>query len=378
MEQKIIPLIVKDDNPNQLQLQFQGRLDIQSVPNLWLRCMALKSKYNPNLMTVLAHNLEYCDGAGIALLLALKQRQEADGHQFQLQGLNPKFQQLMSLMSVESSKTNNSETIEAPQYRLPIGVGKFVSNILYELRENIIFLGCLSLHLVDVVRHPKSLHWKNLWVSLENTGPNALPITCLVGFLIGLISAFQAAIPLGTFGAQIYIANLVGISLVKELAPLMVAVLLAGRTASAFAAEIGTMKVNQEIDALATMGLDTVKFLAVPKVVATTLVAPILNIFLIIFGLIGCGIVMNLLGFNLNIYLEQLKSAVTLSNFIGGLIKTFVFGFLIAGIGCLQGLKTKMNASGVGNSTTQAVVISIITIIMVDGIFACIYYILGF
>ena len=157
----------------------------------------------------------------------------------------------------------------------------------------------------------------------------------------------------------------------------MTAVILAGRTASSFAAEIGTMQINQEIDALKTMGLNPIQFLTIPRVIATTLMTPILSVFLILCGLLGCAIVMRTLGYPLDAFLNQLYEAIRIRDCIGGLIKVFAFGFVIASVGCLHGLKTKTGALSVGNSTTQAVVSSIIMMVIVDGIFALVYYILG-
>jgi phospholipid/cholesterol/gamma-HCH transport system permease protein len=157
----------------------------------------------------------------------------------------------------------------------------------------------------------------------------------------------------------------------------MTSVLVIGRTSSSFAAEIGTMKINQEIDALITMGLNPIRFLAITRVIATTLMTPLLNMFMILFGLIGCGIVMLTLGYNLSIFLHQLNSAIFMRDFIGGLVKTFAFGFMAGSVGCLYGLKTRHSPSAVGEATTKAVVNGIILLIIMDGIFACIYYALG-
>ena len=159
--------------------------------------------------------------------------------------------------------------------------------------------------------------------------------------------------------------------------PLITAILLAGRTASSFAAEMGTMKINQEIDALTTMGIDPIKFLILPRIIAATLMTPLLNIFFIFFGMVGCGIVMHVLGYSFDLYIQQLKNIITIHAVVGSMIKATTFGMLIASIGCLHGLKTKFGASAVGKSTTNAVVAAIITIVVVDGIFAALFYALG-
>jgi phospholipid/cholesterol/gamma-HCH transport system permease protein len=224
---------------------------------------------------------------------------------------------------------------------------------------------------------PRTLRLTDTFLFAEKAGADAVGLVALLGFLIGMILAFQSAIPMGQFGAQIFVADLVVLSLFRELGPLITAVIIASRSGSAFAAEIGTMKVNEEIDALTTMGIDPVRFLVIPRVIAAVFVTPLLTMFNNLFGLIGCGVVMLSLGFSPRIYIEEIQQAASLGDLIGGLVKTFVFGILIAGIGCLRGLQTKSGASAVGDSATKAVVSGIVAIVVVDGIFAVVYYFLG-
>jgi phospholipid/cholesterol/gamma-HCH transport system permease protein len=226
--------------------------------------------------------------------------------------------------------------------------------------------------------HPKKLNWRDFWRATNQTGPQALPIIALLGFLIGLISTFQAAPSFGQFGAQIYIIDLVALGLVREMGPLMTAVLLAGRTASSIAAELGTMKINQEVDALTIMGLDPIRFLVLPRILAALLVLPFLNIYFIAFGFFGLLLIMMTLNYPLDAFLNQIYHAVKMKDWIGGAVKGFVFGFVITLTGCLYGLKNHL-ASGefVGISTTKAVVASLILLVVFDGILAAIYYVLG-
>jgi phospholipid/cholesterol/gamma-HCH transport system permease protein len=199
----------------------------------------------------------------------------------------------------------------------------------------------------------------------------------MLGFLIGLILAFQSAIAMQKFGAQVFVADLIVISLFRELGPLITAIVFASRSGSAYAAEIGTMKVNEEIDALTTMGIDPVKFLAIPRMISGVVVMPLLTMFNLLCGLIGCGLVMLSLGFRPVTFLNRIQEAATLGDLAGGLVKTLVFGAMIAGIGCLRGLQTGTGASAVGDSATKAVVSSIIAVVVVDGVFAVVYYYLG-
>ncbi|KPJ67536.1 MAG: hypothetical protein AMJ43_04615 [Coxiella sp. DG_40] len=367
-------ITVDDTNPANIKINFSGQLSFHSTPSTWQSCMKLQKHYAPEILTVDVQNVDYCDGAGIGLLLELKKKQVMLGKQFNIQGLSPKLQKLMALIVEQQYKPEEHEPLP---YSVTVTIGRVAVNVLRNLYDNIIFIGMLIQQLWQTLLHPGRIRWRDFLKIAEDVAPNALPLIVLIGFLVGLITAFQSAIPLGEFGAQIYIADLVGVGLMREMGPLMTAVLLAGRTASAFAAELGSMKINQEVDALTTMGLDPVRFLIVPRILAVTVVTPFLSLFLIFFGLVGCGVVMQGLGFSFNMYTHELYTAIDFGDFMGGLVKTFVFGIVISAIGCLHGLKTRFGASAVGYSTTQAVVSSIIMIVIIDGVFAWIYYVLG-
>ena len=239
------------------------------------------------------------------------------------------------------------------------------------------FVGELTVMLVGALRHPRQLRFKDIVIIAERAGIGAIPIVVLVGFLLGLILSFQSAIPMQRFGAQIFVADLLGISLLRELGPLMAAILLTARSGSAFAAELGTMKVNEEIDALTTMGLEPVRFLVVPRVIATVAVVPVLAMLTNLAGLVGGAVVFLSLDFPLVTYVNRLVQAVSIADFAGGLFKAFFFGVIVAAVGCLRGLQTRMGAGAVGASTTSAVVSGIVLIAILDGVFAVIFYIVG-
>jgi len=376
---QIAQLSVEQASSEEVKIKLSGSLDIHAAAKLWPECLTLQNKHKPQRLVVEASELIYCDSAGLALFLELESRQNKEEKSFLLENLKSDFQKLMDAL-VKSQKPpemlQEEETHKRPQH-LALSLGHFSVGVWDNLMDNLKFIGAITCCLPQVFVRSHIMRWKDFWEMIQEVGPNALPIIALLGFLIGLISAFQSAIPLQKFGAQIYIGSLVGISLVKELGPLMTAIIIAGRTASLFAASIGTMKVNQEVDALTAMGLDSVKFLTIPRILATACMAPFLNIFLIFFGLVGCGIVMHTLGFSMDIYVKQLETFIALKHWIGSLIKSFVFGIVIAGIGCVHGLRTRFGASAVGNSTTQAVVSGIIMIVVIDGIFAAIFYALG-
>jgi phospholipid/cholesterol/gamma-HCH transport system permease protein len=369
---------IEKPSTNALKIIFSGRLDTDNVANLWNQCITTIAQNSPQSLTLDFKGIDYCDGAGIALIQELRKRQTSRNLNCSIDNLQTKFQNLLEYIEQQPEPDLKKVKQEIAYYgKLPEHVGHVAVNFLKIFRENIIFLGILSYQLFFALLKPRKIRWRDFFRFTEEVGPQALPIVALVGFLIGLISTFQAAPSFKQFGVQIYMINLVGLGLVREMGPLLTAVLLAGRTASAFAAEIGTMKINQEIDALKTMGINPIRFLVVPRVLAAMVITPILESFFIIFGLLGSMAVMCSLGYTTDAFVNQLYQSISPTDYIGGLIKVFAFGLVIAGVGCLHGIKTRFGAQAVGHSTTQAVVSSLIMIVIVDGVFALIYYVLG-
>jgi len=359
----------------ELEIVVTGRLDTETTGRFWSQVVRKITETRPELLIVEASGVEYCDGAGVALLLRLKHTQEENGRQIQIKGLQSQFEQLMVLFDpgrIEKTEQKNTSLTSFVE-----DTGQVTFRLLQDFKSQVSFIGELSVKLWHALIHPGNLRWRDTFLIAEKSGANAVGITALLGFLIGLILAFQSAVAMRKFGAEIFAADLVTISLFRELGPLLTAFVLASRSGSAFAAELGTMKVNEEIDALTTMGLDPVGFLVVPRVIAAVFVTPLLTMFNNFFGLIGCGLVMTSIGFAPVAVLNQIREAAYLGDLFGGLVKTLVFGTLIAGIGCLRGLQTGTGASAVGDSATRAVVSSIVAIVMADGVFAVGYYFLG-
>ena len=219
---------------------------------------------------------------------------------------------------------------------------------------------------------------QDFFVQIQIAGSQALPIVGLVCFLVGLILAFVAAIELRRFGAEIYVANLVGVAMVRELGAVMAAIVVAGRTGAAFAAEIGTMRVTQELDALSVVGIPPMEILVAPRVVALALMLPLLTIYADAVGILGGGVVaVGMLHIRASLYYRETIAALTLGHFGGGLLKAFVYGVLVGGAGCLAGLRAGTSAAAVGRATTSAVVNSIVLVIGACGVFALVFYVLG-
>jgi phospholipid/cholesterol/gamma-HCH transport system permease protein len=358
-----------------LNIEIKGRLDSDTTTELWRKSKIAVSKYSPNTLIVDGSGITYCDVAGIALFLQLRTQLEELGGRFEIQGLAKEFQQLLGLFPPEEFRPHE---IEKPEpVNIPEEIGKATLNVVEYINLLVYFIGELVVSLFYSILNPRTIRWKDVFVVAEKVGVNAFGIIALVNFLIGLVLAFQSAIPLQKYGGAIFVADLISLSVFREIGPLMSAIVINGRTSSAFAAELGTMKVNEEIDALTTMGLEPVRFLVIPKVIAALVMIPLLTVFGDLFGIIGGGVVMLSLGYPIVTYVNQMTLAASYVDILGGLFKTIFFALIISGVGCMEGLRTKTGASAVGDSTTSAVVSGLILIILVDGIFGVLYYYLG-
>ena len=240
---------------------------------------------------------------------------------------------------------------------------------------NLAFLGETFVCALDLLIHPRRFRFGDSALAFQRAATDGLPISTGIGFLLGVILAFQCAAALEMFGVKVFVANMLAIALFRELGPLVTAIILAGRSGSAFAAEIGTMKVNEELDALSTMGLPPVRFLVLPRVVAAVLAMPILTIFSELAGLIGGALVLQLMNVPTPVYWRHVISTTTMFMILLGLVKSALFGLLVGIISCCSGMRTKSTADGVGVAATAAVVGSIVAIAVSDGLMAVICYV---
>ena len=368
-------LKVERKSADELCLTISGQLDADGTAALWARTVTLLSREKPARVTIEASGIAYCDGTGISLLLEIERSLLALDGKCTIQGLRPEFRNLLDQFTpADFAKIAR----EKPRpCCLPTETGRAAVRTWQTMRALISFVGELSAALLRAVPQPRLIRWRDVWLIMEKAGVDALPIVALISFLVGLIMAFQAAIPMRYFGAEIYVANLIGLSVLRELGPLMTSIILAGRSGSAFAAELGTMKINEEIDALTTMGLDPVPFLVVPRVLAALFITPLLTLFANLFGLAGGSVVLLSLGYPMVAYVRQVQMAVGWVDLSGGLFKSLIFGLIVAAIGCLHGLRTEFGPSAVGNAATRAVVSAIILIVVSDGIFSVLFYYLG-
>ncbi|NOY12791.1 MAG: ABC transporter permease [Deltaproteobacteria bacterium] len=258
-----------------------------------------------------------------------------------------------------------------------------IGNVTIEMHRNwanlLTFIGEIFFALINLLRGRARFRASDLFYQIEGAGPSALVIITLISTLVGMILAFVGAVQLRLFGAQIFIANLVGLGMAREMGAMMTAIIMAGRTGAAFAAQLGTMQVNEEIDALKTMGISPIEFLVLPRLLALSLMMPLLCVYADFMGIFGGAMVSaGMLDISFFEYYQQVQTAVPLKHFIVGIIKAGIFGLLVATSGCFRGMQCGRSASSVGFATTSSVVTSIVLIVVADAIITIIFQILGY
>jgi phospholipid/cholesterol/gamma-HCH transport system permease protein len=312
------------------------------------------------------------DTAGAWLLRRTMRRLEARGCKVSLLGQRPEHAALLPAINQEPPL---SESSHSPHGRnLVEKIGLLAWPHLQQASGMLAFLGETSIVMLRSVAQPSRIRWKPILYNLENSGFNALPIVGLLAFLMGVVISYQGAGQLQRYGANIFIVDLVGLSMLRELAPLMTAIIVAGRSGSAFAAQIGTMKVTEEIDALRTIGISPMELLVLPKVLALVIALPLLSVYADMMGVLG-GMVMakTQLGVSYTDFLDRFGDAVNLSAFLVGIGKAPVFAAIIAMVGCFQGLQVSNGSDSVGSQTTISVVQAIFLIIVADAIFSVVF-----
>lgn len=366
---------VASGGPEEGQLAFEGQLDATTLPRAWRESVTPLRQRTPRRLIVDVSQLGYCDGAGLGLFAELRRMMAVSGGQLEIRGANEQLQAMIQMSALDDPTAGQLASV--PPMSLPERTGRGVVNLLQDIGILLSFVGQLAETLLWSILRPRRIRLGDLLDLADKAGTNALPVVALLGFLVGLILAFQAAGPLRDYGAQSLIPTLVGISVVKEFGPLITAIVLAGRSGAAFAAEIGTMKVTEEVSALETLGLSPVQFLVAPRVLAAMIVTPVLCIYNMVLAIIGGYCMMASLGYSLAFYVNQLVSSISYTTFLAGIFKAFVFSIIVAAIGCQRGLATKSGPGAVGDSTTRAVVAGIVLIILADAVLGAIYYVLG-
>lgn len=318
-----------------------------------------------------AHGLGRWDSALMVRILKLHNLCAERQVEFRAQTLPAGLARLIALSQAVPEKKDAARKQEARPFLQRVGeygLGAWTGG-----RAMLTFMGENTLALLKLLRGRAQFRWSDTFVVMQECGPEALGIVALINFLIGLILAFVGATELANFGASIYTADLVALAAVREMGCIMTGIILCGRTGAAFAAQLGTMKVNQEIEAFQTFGISPVEFLVLPRMLALIFMMPLLCIFADVIAIAG-GFIVSTLVLNINpaLYLSRTIAVINLSSFLLGIVKGAFFGVLVALTGCLRGMQCGTNAAAVGQATTSAVVTGITWIIASDGVFAVI------
>jgi phospholipid/cholesterol/gamma-HCH transport system permease protein len=363
--------------PKDEVIHLEGRLRMHDAPAIWnaVRDATKSLPKHQRALTLDLSGATAIDGGVMSLLVALRAELHARGVKAEIEGTPEQFEGLVDLY--EAKKPPRKRKKRKPEGVVE-NIGRATLDIAAEGKAVVSFFGEMVIAFVALVRHPKSGHWKEIPSLMNKAGADALPIVILINFLVGFVMAYQAAKQLQMFGANIYVADLVGLSVTRELTPLMTAIIICGRSGAGFTAEIGSMKVSEELDALRTLGLRPFSWLVVPRVIALMLIAPMLTIIGDLIAVIGgLFVAMWSLDLSANGYFIETKKAMELWDVESGLIKCAAFSLAIGLIACQQGFATSGGAEGVGRRTTSTVVTSLFVIVILDAIFTIIFRIFG-
>ncbi|HKA30255.1 MAG TPA: ABC transporter permease [Candidatus Binatia bacterium] len=315
------------------------------------------------------------DSSGLAVLDRIATVSKARQIAIQPEGLPEGLQRLLALATAVPEKSDAHVASPPPWLAR---VGSAAQGAWEGTLSAIQFLGEATLSFGRFLRGTAIFQWRDILLVLQESGPNALGIVTLINFLVGLIIAFVGAVQLQKFGASIYVADLVAIATVRELAPIMTGIIMAGRTGSGFAAELGTMQVNQEIEAFSTMAVPPMDFLVLPRMLALSFMMPLLCLYADLIGMLGGAVVgIGMLGQGPRLYWEETTGAIGLLDISIGVGKGLLFGILVALAGCLRGMTCGRDAAAVGQAATSAVVLGIVWIIALDGVLAVVTNVLG-
>lgn len=327
-------------------------------------------------LTVDAADLGAWDSRLVAFILQLREWAQRQSVSFEAAGLPAGVDRLMTLARAVPAVTG--ARVGTPSRPLLARIGAAGQAMGAGARRGLAFLGEVALALGRLVRGRAQFRWSDAWLVMQQSGPQALGIVALINVLVGMILAFVGAVQLRQFGATIFVADLVAVATVREMGCIMTGIIVCGRTGAAFAAQLGTMKVNQEIDAFRTFGIPPVEFLVLPRVLALVAMMPLLVVFADLIAILGGGLVsLAILDVGFTQYVDRTLAAVTPVTFLLGVVKGGCFGVLVALAGCLRGLECGSNAAAVGFATTSAVVTGITAIIAADGLFAVLCNALG-
>ena len=358
------------------EIRLRGILRFAEAAPLWTELRRLETKASRGqTLDFEMSAVQRIDGGAMALLACLRAELHRRGVKSEFMAADEQVQRIIHLYG-------GDHAVRRLKRRRPLGtldqLGRATVSILHELRLVLAFLGQIVVAAAGILRSPRSANLRELPATMERSGADAVPIIIFINFLVGVAMAFQSAAQLKQFGANILVADLIGISICRELGPLMTAIVVCGRSGAAFAAELGFMQVNEEIDALRTMGFGPMRYLVLPRVAALIVVVPLLSLLADVAGVLGgLAVGVTTLDLTARAYLNQTMRVVSLWDVSSGIVKSVVFAFAVALIACQQGLATSGGAQGVGRRTTSTVVITMFTLILIDAVLTIFFRVLG-
>jgi phospholipid/cholesterol/gamma-HCH transport system permease protein len=372
-EEKSYFLHLEGSDRGEITVSLGGRVSLENMSAVMSDLRDLLGGHRPSALRIDLRNVEYMDSAGALVLLQLERNARDRSIPFRYENVSSELKGIMDLLDYRALAVEplipEMKAAESGLERVAEGGIRLFSDFF----QMTAFLGDIMSALAYSALHPRSIRWSEVGVHVKRAGVQGLPIVGFLSFLLGYIVALMAASQLRQYEFNVLIGAVVGIAMIKEFGPMITTILVAGRSGSAYAAEIGTMKVNEEVDALITIGYDPILFLGVPRVLATLLVVPLLTIYSDLLGLAG-GMMVGAVDLNIPplIYLREVPLAITTFDFATSLLKSEAFAMIIVGVGCQRGFRTRGGAQAVGISTTSALVTTIFLVIITDFLFATI------
>jgi phospholipid/cholesterol/gamma-HCH transport system permease protein len=354
-----------------LEVVIAGRWQITSPRPTW---ESVVGRERPMRVRLRADELEKWDTSLLLFLFEAQQWARVTGAYFDTEALPPKMRTLLAQLATSHETSVPFDRSES----FLTSVGLATQDTVGKAREISRFVGECVLATVALVRRPGRFRWRDCIAEMQQCGPMAVPVVSVVSFLVGITLAYVGAIVLRMYGGDIFIADLIGLAMVREVGAVMTAVVLAGRTGAAFAATLGNMKTNEEIDALETLGISPIQFLVLPRMLALAVMMPLLTLYANALGILGgMAVAYGQLSISPAGYWSEMLTFVDLSDVASGAIKAIAFGVIVGLAGCLRGLQAERSAAGVGKAATSAVVTAILLMVVADAIFAVLFNVLG-
>lgn len=349
-------------------IHLEGELRMANAAGIWRSLRSHAEAQEEGWLDIDLSGARVVDGAVMSLLVELRSELEGRGVESEIVGAD---ERVLPLVHLYGGDVPPRPRPEAPVRTIGVWLGRSIDAVSDRLRRSIQFIGELSYAVGGVTRRPSTGNWRSVLGLSERAGADGVVIVLLLNFLVGIVLAYQSAEQLKLYGANIYVADAVGISVTRELGPLITAIIMSGRSGAAYAAELGTMKVSEELDALHTMGFVPVRHLVIPRVLALFIVTPLLTLIGDVSGVLGGALIaVTKLDVTAYSYLTELRQVVVVGDVVGGLVKSSVAGLTIAMIGSQQGFATCGGPAGVGIRTTSTVVKSLVALVLIDAFFA--------